>query len=176
MDPLLAAAAQASPERRRGGVPIGLTLALLGGAVAGTARWVVRRNGNGVSSGAGEAADAEAPSTPPTQSVPVEELDSLRRAFERADVDGSGTVDVEELDGMLRGLGKMFTRAELQEKLTAADADGSGELDFGEFVALAQALRNELSIDFIGEEISRAFEPLVKAFTPPSTPPRPTTT
>ena len=61
--------------------------------------------------------------------------DYLRDFFKRFDIDGSGTIDAQELETAMRGLGLNPSAAEVEHVLTVADADGSGEIDFEEFAA-----------------------------------------
>eukprot|EP01062_Namystynia_karyoxenos_P043205 TRINITY_DN3163_c0_g2_i8.p1 TRINITY_DN3163_c0_g2~~TRINITY_DN3163_c0_g2_i8.p1 ORF type:complete len:1058 (+),score=343.97 TRINITY_DN3163_c0_g2_i8:104-3277(+) len=72
------------------------------------------------------------------------ELTFCRSVFQAFDVDGSGTIDLEELGRVMQGLGVMMTREQLQELLHQVDVDGSDEVDFGEFLQLI-ALYKEAS-------------------------------
>ena len=58
----------------------------------------------------------------------------LREAFDIFDTDGSGTMDADELEMAVNGLGYSPSAAELQLMLSEADTDNSGEIDFEEFV------------------------------------------
>ena len=58
----------------------------------------------------------------------------LRKAFEKFDSDGSGTISIGELREACKSLGKSFSEAQLKQIMDRADSDGSGELDYSEFV------------------------------------------
>eukprot|EP00775_Hariotina_reticulata_P011618 gene11618-11762_t len=57
----------------------------------------------------------------------------LQALFDSIDKDGSGAIDVDELQYALSVLGVNKTAAEVQELMESVDKDGSGELDFEEF-------------------------------------------
>ena len=60
---------------------------------------------------------------------------ALRRVFDEADENRSGTVSTAELKSLCVGKLKMrLSDGDLQAMVTAADPDGSGELDFDEVV------------------------------------------
>lgn len=63
------------------------------------------------------------------------EKEKLRAVFDFFDVDGNGTIDVQELREVIRSLGNNPTEAELDQIINDADQDGSGTLDFEEFCA-----------------------------------------
>ena len=51
-------------------------------------------------------------------------------AFQEADVDGSGTLTVDELAGLAKTLGSEMEEGELREALRTLDADSSGDIDY----------------------------------------------
>ena len=59
----------------------------------------------------------------------------LRKAFERFDADGSGTISKTELQKACESLGKSFTDRQIKHIMSKADADQSGELEYEEFAA-----------------------------------------
>merc|ERR1719240_212707 len=62
--------------------------------------------------------------------------DKLEATFKEFDKDGSGSIDLAELDQALASIGIKKTRKELKQMMQAADNDGNGEIDFEEFVAM----------------------------------------
>lgn len=83
--------------------------------------------------------------------APLAEMDrvlSLKAEFRAADVDGSGEVDVKELQAVLSraGLDSLDT-SDVERLVSQYDEDGSGHLDEAEFIELVQrelALEEEL--------------------------------
>ena len=61
-----------------------------------------------------------------------DELGELRQAFDLFDVDGSGTIDKHELEGLLQSLGEQHTPSELAGIMAELGGD-DGEMSFGEF-------------------------------------------
>eukprot|EP01052_Picozoa_sp_SAG31_P052059 SAG31_NODE_12669_length_925_cov_1.898305_1_plen_133_part_10 len=60
--------------------------------------------------------------------------EQIRRVFESHDVDGSGTIDLQELVPALEELGINASR--VPEILNAVDSDSSGQLDMAEFAEI----------------------------------------
>lgn len=60
----------------------------------------------------------------------------LKTWFDFIDADGSGEIDVDELEDPLTSLGLATTRDEVQRLVEVVDADNSGEIGFEEFVAV----------------------------------------
>ncbi|WIA30393.1 hypothetical protein OEZ86_000479 [Tetradesmus obliquus] len=60
----------------------------------------------------------------------------LRVLFDSIDKDGSGAIDVEELQYALSVMGIDKSPAEVQELMDSVDKDGSGQLEFEEFVLI----------------------------------------
>ena len=59
----------------------------------------------------------------------------VRRKFRKLDTDGSGTIGVEELRGLLLELGLKLSKRKREKAVQQMDNDGSGEVDFEEFAA-----------------------------------------
>ena len=68
----------------------------------------------------------------------------LKAAFDKADKDASGEIDIRELGSVAASLGKELRTHELEMMMKQADADGSGTVDFQEFCAL-MGVRIELA-------------------------------
>ena len=60
----------------------------------------------------------------------------IKQTFDIFDRDGSGSIDLQELDKVLRTLGQNITELELQNLVTQLDKDGDGQIDFDEFASL----------------------------------------
>lgn len=69
-----------------------------------------------------------------------EELEEMRVAFLRFDLDGGGSVGGEELLECLSLLGKDVTEEEVDEMIRVLDEDGSGELEWMEFIELNRGM------------------------------------
>jgi len=65
-----------------------------------------------------------------------ERLEELREIFNLFDEDGSGALDAEELNFVLRSVGLAPTEKELQNMIAEVDADGSGQIEWPEFLFL----------------------------------------
>ena len=70
---------------------------------------------------------------------------AIRSIFESFDVDGSGSLDREEVRQACVKLGKVMTRQELDEAMYEMDADCSGTVDFQEFLMYVKSSGDGLS-------------------------------
>ena len=61
----------------------------------------------------------------------------LKKQFEDADKDGSGTLTIQELRDFLNSLGEHLSEMEVEAILDNADSDGNGVIDFNEFMKAA---------------------------------------
>jgi calmodulin len=61
--------------------------------------------------------------------------DEVRLAFGRFDEDGSGFIDVPELQHAMKQLGEDMTVQEVKEMIAEADKDGDGLLSYEDFAA-----------------------------------------
>ena len=61
----------------------------------------------------------------------------LQQLFKSFDLDGSGTVSVEEIDEVAKKMGLAMPHDELLELVRVVDRDQSGELELAEFVQCA---------------------------------------
>lgn len=57
-----------------------------------------------------------------------EKLRELKAWFDTLDRDGSGEIDIDELEDPLTSLGIAFSRQEVEELVATVDEDGSGEI------------------------------------------------
>ncbi|KAK3237802.1 hypothetical protein CYMTET_52150 [Cymbomonas tetramitiformis] len=66
----------------------------------------------------------------------TEQVSEMQECFDLIDTDGSGAIDVDELDSAFKVLGMQIKKAEVQNMLDAVDRDGSGEVEYPEFVEI----------------------------------------
>ena len=75
-------------------------------------------------------------------------LSQLKKLFNTIDIDSSGSIDVEEVSGLLHRLGIAVKEAELEALVAEVDLDNNGTLEFVEFqevlLQLSVRARNEL--------------------------------
>lgn len=67
--------------------------------------------------------------------------EQMLERFQIFDVDGSGTISLEELRICIRNHDALVTNAEIESMLKKADRDGDGHIDYQEFYALIQSGR-----------------------------------
>mmetsp|Transcript_36188 Transcript_36188/g.55569 ORF Transcript_36188/g.55569 Transcript_36188/m.55569 type:complete len:151 (+) Transcript_36188:121-573(+) len=68
-----------------------------------------------------------------------EEVDDLKEAFGMFDIDGDGTITMQELREVMLSLGLRPTDAELIEMINSVDDNGDNEIDFEEFLILMKS-------------------------------------
>ncbi|MCD0447950.1 EF-hand domain-containing protein [Actinocorallia sp. API 0066] len=61
-----------------------------------------------------------------------------KATFDLIDADGDGYIDVAELGGLMRALGKEAGTARVVEVMVAADVSKDGRITLGEFAAFLQ--------------------------------------
>ena len=74
--------------------------------------------------------------TPGTRLRALQAFPQLRKAFDKFDADGSGSIDKAELGDVLEQLGERPSDEQLARTITGVDGDHSGTLDFDEFLEL----------------------------------------
>lgn len=77
-------------------------------------------------------AETKAPLIKPKNSAMVN-IDQARRAFDYCDSNGSGRIELSELDGVLRTLGMSTDSDLVNQAMLVLDKDGSGDVSFDEF-------------------------------------------
>ena len=94
------------------------------------------------------------------QNLTKKEIKGLKRGFEAIDIDGSDSVDEEELRMLLKHLDISMSTDELRALIEEVDIDQSGALDFTEFLVLAAKAKdsgkNAAAFQAIVEAQSRA--------------------
>ena len=84
-----------------------------------------------------------------------EEIESLRKAFDFLDEDGSGTIEPEEIAGKLAKFGLHLTGDEINDIMADLDENGDGVMDFSEFVTL---MDRRMSINSQRNEMRETFK------------------
>eukprot|EP00088_Acartia_fossae_P052211 TRINITY_DN5885_c0_g1_i1.p1 TRINITY_DN5885_c0_g1~~TRINITY_DN5885_c0_g1_i1.p1 ORF type:complete len:159 (-),score=58.83 TRINITY_DN5885_c0_g1_i1:558-1034(-) len=69
--------------------------------------------------------------------------EELEEAFKLLDLDGDGTITIEELRKLIEKIGGNMTEAEATALIKEADKDGNNVIDYVEFTKLWSALRGE---------------------------------
>jgi hypothetical protein len=100
----------------------------------------------------------ELPKIPEMLQLSAHQLDQIRSAFELFDTDGNGSMDEEELDAAMLGLGFEPAARQRASKRRSMGNMGACCLDLEKFTALMQ---RELSQQRISQEITDAFKNLV---------------
>ncbi|KAK3272247.1 hypothetical protein CYMTET_19447 [Cymbomonas tetramitiformis] len=65
-----------------------------------------------------------------------EQKADLEECFDLIDADGSGAIDVDELNTAFKVLGLKMKRKDIEKLMNDVDADGSGEVEYEEFVEI----------------------------------------
>ena len=65
----------------------------------------------------------------------------VKKMFDIVDVDASGYIDKTEMSGLLRNLGKEYSREQVNEGFFAIDTDCSGHIEFHEFYSWFKSLQ-----------------------------------
>merc|ERR1711871_1005004 len=76
--------------------------------------------------------DTKEPMTRP-KNIAAVNIDQARRAFDYCDTNGSGRIELSELDGVLRCLGMNTDSDLVNQAMLVLDKDGSGDVSFEEF-------------------------------------------
>eukprot|EP00657_Telonema_sp_P-1_P011106 TRINITY_DN592_c0_g1_i2.p1 TRINITY_DN592_c0_g1~~TRINITY_DN592_c0_g1_i2.p1 ORF type:complete len:161 (-),score=34.76 TRINITY_DN592_c0_g1_i2:351-833(-) len=81
----------------------------------------------------------------------------FKDSFDVFDTDGSGQIDGEELQRLMRAFGQDLSMGQIETLIAEFDADGTGEIDFNQFVTLIVA-RMERAMMEDDEQVKRAFD------------------
>lgn len=73
-----------------------------------------------------------------------DEEQRLLERFELFDIDGSGTITLEELQVCIRDLDSLVTKAEIGKMLKKVDTNGDTQIDYQEFYQLFQGLKDSV--------------------------------
>eukprot|EP00499_Haloplacidia_sp_CaronLabIsolate_P006191 CAMPEP_0196780696 /NCGR_PEP_ID=MMETSP1104-20130614/8450_1 /TAXON_ID=33652 /ORGANISM="Cafeteria sp., Strain Caron Lab Isolate" /LENGTH=79 /DNA_ID=CAMNT_0042150911 /DNA_START=12 /DNA_END=251 /DNA_ORIENTATION=- len=67
-------------------------------------------------------------------SLSREQEEEIKKVFMDYDEDGSGTIDLSELQMLASDLGEVLSPEELVEVMRILDTDGSGVVEYAEFI------------------------------------------
>eukprot|EP00540_Astrosyne_radiata_P012102 CAMPEP_0116841188 /NCGR_PEP_ID=MMETSP0418-20121206/10785_1 /TAXON_ID=1158023 /ORGANISM="Astrosyne radiata, Strain 13vi08-1A" /LENGTH=221 /DNA_ID=CAMNT_0004471585 /DNA_START=69 /DNA_END=732 /DNA_ORIENTATION=+ len=68
-----------------------------------------------------------------------EDIADLKEAFSMFDINGDGTIELHELQQVMKKLGQRPSEAELIEMINSVDGNGDNEIDFEEFLILMKS-------------------------------------
>ena len=87
-----------------------------------------------------------------SKNLSEDQINEYREAFALFDKDGGGSIDADELGGVMRSLGQNPSEADLKEMIRQVDVDGNGTIDFDEFLGLMASKTDDLGTpdDVIG--------------------------
>ena len=71
------------------------------------------------------------------------EIKELRKYFNSLDNDGSGRIEVDELEDPLIALGLVQSREEVEKLVKIVDTDQSGQIEFGEFLKIMSNIETD---------------------------------
>lgn len=71
------------------------------------------------------------------------EIHDLKGAFKEFDVDGNGSVDVDELSKVLTSIGEVSTTVRVKSIIAEVDLNHNGTIEFSEFLTILSFLRNK---------------------------------
>jgi calmodulin len=86
-----------------------------------------------------------------------DEIEMCREAFERFDKDGSGSIDMWELQATLQAMGQTPSEEEIYQMISSVDDDGNGTIDFGEFLMVIENQKKKFSEESDDTEMVAAF-------------------
>lgn len=75
----------------------------------------------------------------PTTTISFEQ--HFREAFELYDLDGSGSLDKDEMKLLMATLGHDLSDEEVSNMIAEVDDDGNGEIDYDEFKAMLKGIK-----------------------------------
>ncbi|ELT88403.1 hypothetical protein CAPTEDRAFT_107528 [Capitella teleta] len=81
-----------------------------------------------------------------------------RDAFDLFDMDGDGTITVEEIYKVLQSLGRHTTKEEIEKILSGVDVDGHGSIEFPEFIQVMKKMQDEVDTEDDLIEVFRALD------------------
>ncbi len=84
----------------------------------------------------------------------ADERQELREAFSLFDIDGDGTISINELRNVMQSLGKKLSYKKLKKLVDSADVDGNGFIEFEELVTLME--QHSIPHNFL-DEMKKAF-------------------
>merc|ERR1712188_32466 len=83
------------------------------------------------------------------------EIAECKEAFDLFDMDGGGTIDLEELGTAMTALGFQPKKAEIKKMVDDMDKDSDGTIDFQEFLTL---MAGKMSSKDLKDDMVKAFK------------------
>jgi len=65
-----------------------------------------------------------------------EQIEEYKETFEMFDLDKDGTITADELQEVMKSMGRLFSRKEVKEMIAEVDVDDSGSIEFDEFLLM----------------------------------------
>ncbi|EKX45698.1 hypothetical protein GUITHDRAFT_108572 [Guillardia theta CCMP2712] len=75
------------------------------------------------------------------------EIEDLKKVFQEFDQDGNGSIDMDELELVLRSQGQNPTREELLEMIREVDEDSNEQIEFEEFIQIIAKNRKDVDLE-----------------------------
>ena len=91
--------------------------------------------------------------------IPKNEEDKLAKIFSMLDKNTDGEISVEELEQVMRAMGKYHPKQEVKRVMTRVDKDGNGSVGYQEFL---QMMWKHMNAKLSSIEIDEAFEAMDK--------------
>jgi len=91
------------------------------------------------------------------ESLDEEQIETLQKAFNSFDVEGTGSITAETVGVILRMMGVKISEKNLKEVIAETDEDGSGIIEFEEFAELAAKFLVEEDEEALAAELREAF-------------------
>merc|ERR1712002_154748 len=91
------------------------------------------------------------------ESLDEEQIETLQKAFNSFDVEGTGSITAETVGVILRMMGVKISEKNLKEVIAETDEYGSGIIEFEEFAELAAKFLVEEDEEALAAELREAF-------------------
>ena len=96
-------------------------------------------------------------------SFSTDDIRRFKQLFSQFDVDGNGSIDVQELGTMLTKLGEKCSREQLIQIIAEVDTNRSGTIEFDEFMTVMEKARKGVSTSKLGAVMGAKQALLAKA-------------
>ena len=92
-----------------------------------------------------------------------EEVAEFREIFNLVDLDGGGSIDLDELRELMDLLGMNASKDEMEAMVNEIDSQGTGEISFRDFV---KVMSKKVTPDYTPEQVVSAFKKFANKKTP----------
>ena len=92
-----------------------------------------------------------------------EEVAEFREIFNLVDLDGGGSIDLDELKDLMDLLGMNATKDEMEAMVNEIDSEGKGEISFHDFV---KVMSKKVTPDYSSDQVISAFRKFANKKTP----------